>query len=60
MRKTMPEVFLRKTMPEEKNYARGMPEKNYARGEKLCPSPKGVGRFQDRGQSFSHPDRRFR
>jgi hypothetical protein len=35
-------------------------EKNCARGLENGPSPKGEGRFQDRGRSFSHPDRRCR
>ena len=36
---------------------RGPDEKNCARGLENGPSPKGEGRFQDRGHSFSHPDR---
>ena len=32
-------------------------EKNCARGLENGRSPKGEGRFQDRGHSFSHPDR---
>jgi hypothetical protein len=32
-------------------------EKNCARGLENGPSPKGEGRFQDRGHSFSRPDR---
>ena len=39
---------------------RGPDEKNCARGLENGPSPKGEGRFQDRGHSFSHPDRRCR
>ncbi len=35
----------------------GPDEKNCARGLENGPSPKGEGRFQDRGHSFSHPDR---
>jgi hypothetical protein len=38
----------------------GPDEKNCARGLENGPSPKGEGRFQDRGHSFSHPDRRCR
>ena len=36
---------------------RGPDEKNCAQGLENGPSPKGEGRFQDRGHSFSHPDR---
>ena len=39
---------------------RGPDEKNCVRGLENGPSPKGEGRFQDRGHSFSHPDRRCR
>ena len=39
---------------------RGPDEKNCARGLENGPSPKGKGRFEDRGHSFSHPDRRCR
>ena len=39
---------------------RGPDEKNCARGLENGPSPKGEGRFQDRGHSFSHPDRSCR
>jgi hypothetical protein len=35
-------------------------EKNCARGLENGPSPKGEGRFQVRGHSFSNPDRRCR
>ena len=41
-------VRMRKTVPEVLKTARGVEN---------GPSPKGGGRFQDRGHGFSHPDR---